>query len=100
MSDSCVIVNCLLKTFPKLLAKDQHICVNALSRLHRHHSPVFNSIHVEVNKPAEGILVHRIYVGQISNGEEQGGGLFGNGSVTLSRLCNTDLCLLCNLGKT
>lgn len=67
--------------------------------LHGFHSPVLNRINVEVNKPVERVLVHRVYVGQISNAEEQDRGVFGNGSVSLSRLCNLDLCLLCNLGN-
>lgn len=69
------------------------------STVQEHNSPFLNRVNVEVDKPAERVLVHRVNVGQISNGEEQDGGVLGNGSVTLSRLCYFDLCLLCNLGN-
>lgn len=51
--------------------------------LHEHHSPILNRVNVEVDKPTERVLVHGVYVGQISNAEEQDGGVLGNGSVTL-----------------
>lgn len=61
------------------------------------HSPVLDRVDVEVDKPIERILVHWIYVGQISDAEEQDGGVLGDVSVTLSRLCNLFLCLFCDL---
>lgn len=66
---------------------------------HVHHSPVVDRVYVEVDKPAEGVLVHRVYVSQVGNAEEQDRGVLGNGSVTFSRLSDFDLCLLCNLGN-
>lgn len=36
-------------------------------------SPVLYGVNVEVNKPAERVLVHWVNVGQISNTEEQDG---------------------------
>lgn len=66
--------------------------------VHMHRSPVLYRVIVEVDKPAKSVLVHWVYVGEVSNTEEQDGGMFRNGSVTLSGLCNLDLCLLCNLG--
>lgn len=61
--------------------------------------PVLYGVDVEIHKPAERVLIHRVYVGQISNTEEQDGWVLGDRSVTLSRLCNLDLCFLRNLGK-
>lgn len=77
------------------------ISFRTLQNIHDvHHSPVLYRVNVEVDKPAQRVLVHWVYVGQISNAEEQDGGVLGNGSVTLSGLCNLDLCLFCNLGNT
>lgn len=63
------------------------------------HPPVLYGVDVEVHKPAERILVHWVYVSQISDGKEQDGRVFGDGSVTFSGLCYFNLCLFCNLEK-
>ena len=39
---------------------------------------VYTYISVEVDEPVEGILIHRINVGHIRNGEEQHTAMFGN----------------------
>lgn len=49
-----------------------------------HHSPVLDRANVQVNKPAEGVLVHGIYVSQIGDGEEQRSRVIGNRSVAFS----------------
>lgn len=61
------------------------------------HSPVLNRVNVEVDKPAERVLIHWVYVGQISNAEVQDGGVLGYRSITFPGLCYLDLSLLCNL---
>lgn len=65
--------------------------------VHNHDWPVLNGANVQVNKPGERVLVHGVYVGQISNGEEQRSWVIGNRPVTFPWLCNLDLCDLCNL---
>lgn len=59
--------------------------------------PVMNGADVEVDKPAEGVLVHGVNVGQVSDAEEQHGRVLCHGPVRLPRLRDLQLCLLCNL---
>lgn len=69
-----------------------------IANFHMHHKPVLDGIDVEVDEPAQRVLVHGVYVGQVSDTEEQDGGVLGNGPVAFSRLCYFDLCLLSYLG--
>lgn len=61
------------------------------------HSPVLNRVDVKIDKPVEGVLVHRVYVGQIGDAEEQDGGVLGDVPVTFSGLRNLYLRLFCHL---
>lgn len=54
---------------------------------------------VEVDKPGQRVLVHGVNVGEVSDGEEENGGVFGDGTVAHTTRVNLLLGLLCNLGK-
>lgn len=71
---------------PVTVPADLSHCIAYLGQiiLHMNHSPVLYRVDVEVDKPAERVLVHWVYVGEISNTEEQYGGMLCNGSVSLS----------------
>lgn len=73
-----------------------HCIIWALKKI-ENHSPVLNRVDVEIDEPVEGVLVHRVYVGQISDAEEQDGGVLGDVPVTFSGLRNLYLCLFCHL---
>lgn len=60
-------------------------------------SPVLYRVYVEVDKPDEGVLVHGVNVGEISNTKEEDGRMLGDLSVALSGLCYLEFCFLCNL---
>lgn len=61
--------------------------------------PVVNRHDVEVDKPGQWVLVHGVNVGEVSDGEEENGGVFGDGTVAHTTRVNLLLGLLCNLGK-
>ena len=61
--------------------------------------PVLNWHDVEVDKPGEGVLVHGVNVGEVSDREEEDWGVFGDGTVAHTTCVNLLLCLLCNLSK-
>lgn len=61
--------------------------------------PVVNRHDVEVDKPGQWVLVHGVNVGEVSDGEEENGGVFGDGTVSHTTRVNLLLGLLCNLGK-
>lgn len=52
---------------------------------------------VEADKPAEGVLVHGVDVGQVGDAEEEHGRVLRHGPVRLPRLRDLQLRLLCNL---
>lgn len=68
------------------------MCKNRLRNL-----PVVNRHDVEVDEPGQGVLVHGVNVGEVSNGEEQNGGVLGDGTVAHTTLFNLLLGLLSNL---
>lgn len=59
--------------------------------------PVMNGADIEVDEPAEGVLVHGVDVGQVCDAEEQHGRVLCHGPVRLPRLRDLQLRLLCNL---
>lgn len=61
--------------------------------------PVVNRHDVEVDKPGQWVLVHGVNVGEVSDGEEENGGVFGDGTVAHTTRVNLLLGLLSNLGK-
>lgn len=71
-----------------------HMCKNRTRNL-----PVMNRHDVEVDKPGQWVLVHGVNVGEVSDGEEENGGVFGDGTVAHTTRVNLLLGLLCNLGK-
>lgn len=56
-----------------------------------------NGADEEADKPAEGVLVHGINVGQVCDAEEEHGRMPCHGPIGLPRLCDLQLRLLCNL---
>lgn len=85
---------------PAIFIKSPITPAKSTTEQQQNNSPVLDRVDVEVDKPVEGVLVHWVYVGQISDAEEQDGRVLGNVPVTLSRLCNLFLCLFCDLCET
>ena len=56
---------------------------------------IVNGVDKQVDKPGEGVLVHGLDVGKVSDGEEQNGRVDGDGLVAQSSLIDLDLCCLC-----
>lgn len=59
--------------------------------------PLLNGGDEEVDKPAEGVLVHGIDVGQVGDTEEQHGGMLCDGAITFARFSYFQFRFLCNL---
>lgn len=59
--------------------------------------PVMNGADEEADKPAEGVLVHGVDVGQVGDAEEEHGRVLRHGPVRLPRLRDLQLRLLCDL---
>lgn len=59
--------------------------------------PLLNGGDEEVDKPAEGVLVHGINVGQVRNTEEQHRGMLCDRAITFSRFSYFKFRFLCNL---
>ena len=57
---------------------------------------IVDGVNKEIHEPGERVLVHGLNVGQVSDGEEQNGGVDCDRFVTKTCLVNLDLCCLCN----
>ena len=61
------------------------------------HIPLTDGVEEEVDEPGEGVLVHGVDVGEVSDGEEENGAVGSHRTIASTRLLQLLLCLLCNL---
>ena len=59
--------------------------------------PVLDSSNEEIDEPSQGVLVHRINVGKVGDGEKQDGGMNSDWIVACSWLVDFFLRFFCNL---
>ena len=73
------------------------LSVETTSTQSRPHPPLTDGDKEEVDEPGEGVLVHWVDVGQVSDGEEENRAMGRHWSVASSRLFQLLLCLFSNL---
>ena len=60
-------------------------------------SAVGDGLDVEIDEPDQRVLVHGLDVGQVTDAEEQDGGMGGHRPVAIASLVNLLLCGICYL---